>query len=60
MTREVVEAKAASVFGERADHWLQNPNKALSGQKPAGLLDTPEGRERVYTVLVRIEHGIYT
>lgn len=54
--------RAVDVFGGRpqAQAWLDRPNRALSGAAPQSLLATPEGRERVLTILGRIEHGIYS
>lgn len=53
---------AEEIFGarEKAFLWLGRPNAVLGNAKPVDLLDTPEGVQRVETVLGRIEHGIYS
>lgn len=45
---------------ERAAAWLREPNRALGGHVPFSLLDTETGARDVETVLMRIEHGIYS
>jgi putative toxin-antitoxin system antitoxin component (TIGR02293 family) len=46
--------------GEKAAHWLREPNLALGGEVPLDLLDTDAGRHDVETILRRIEYGIYS
>jgi putative toxin-antitoxin system antitoxin component (TIGR02293 family) len=57
-----VAARAAEVLGttEKADRWLQRPNRALGGRVPLELLDTDAGTQQVAEVLGRIEHGVYS
>lgn len=61
-TSDDVIHRAVDVFGDvaKARAWLDRPNRALSGATPRSLLDTPEGRERVLTVLGRLTHGVYS
>jgi putative toxin-antitoxin system antitoxin component (TIGR02293 family) len=44
----------------KAMHWLTTPNRALGGVVPMALLDSPEGKEEVLTILGRIEYGVYS
>lgn len=39
--------------------WIQKPQPALGGIKPAELMDTPSGRESVKRVLGAIQSGAY-
>ena len=39
--------------------WLQTPQAALGGQRPADLMDTAEGRELVSDLLARMLSGAY-
>jgi putative toxin-antitoxin system antitoxin component (TIGR02293 family) len=59
---DAVIARAIEVFGnsEKAASWLDRPNRVLAGATPRSFLSTPEGREKVLTVLGRIEHGVYS
>lgn len=54
--------KATSVFGSRlkAEEWLSTPAPGLDGHRPADLLASKAGMERVEQLLVRIEYGVYT
>lgn len=56
-----IKALADRVFGDgqKADTWLQRPNFALSGQKPADLLQDELGTAVVRELLERIDHGIF-
>lgn len=40
-------------------HWLERPQPALGGRKPADLIDTPTGVEIVSRLLGSIESGAY-
>jgi putative toxin-antitoxin system antitoxin component (TIGR02293 family) len=53
---------AAAVLGcERLSaDWMQRPQPALDGQRPADLLGSPEGRAAVELLLSRLEWGVYT
>ena len=55
-------ARAIEVLEDehKATHWLTTPNRALDGVVPMTLLDTPEGKEEVLTILGRIEYGVYS
>ncbi|MEX3897835.1 antitoxin Xre/MbcA/ParS toxin-binding domain-containing protein [Paraburkholderia sp. BR10954] len=57
-----VTAKAIGVLGskEAAKHWLATPAIALDRCRPLDLLHDPNGVESVMTLLVRIDHGVYT
>ena len=45
---------------EKAGRWLQKPNRALAGATPIELLRSDLGAEQVATILVRIDHGVYS
>jgi putative toxin-antitoxin system antitoxin component (TIGR02293 family) len=45
---------------EKAGRWLQKPNRALGGAVPLELLRSDLGAEEVETILVRIDHGVYS
>lgn len=55
-------AKGVSVFEDfdKLNRWLHKENKALNGQKPFDLLNTPTGIKLVNQVLGRIEDGVYS
>ena len=57
-----VAALAEDVLGDRtkAVRWLRQPNRALGGRVPLQHLDTDLGVREVETVLLRVEHGIYS
>ncbi|HWZ40353.1 MAG TPA: MbcA/ParS/Xre antitoxin family protein [Bradyrhizobium sp.] len=56
-----IKTLADRVFGDekKADAWLQRPNSALSGQRPADLLKDELGAAVVRETLERIDHGIF-
>ncbi len=45
---------------DKLNRWLHKENKALSGQKPFDLLNTPTGIKLVNQILGRIEEGVYS
>jgi putative toxin-antitoxin system antitoxin component (TIGR02293 family) len=51
---EVLEDQAAAL------HWLVRPQVGLGGRRPLALLTTEVGREQVESLLLRIEHGVYS
>ena len=55
-------ARGISVFEdlEKFNQWLKKENRALSGNKPFELLNTPTGIKMVGQLLERIEEGVYT
>ena len=55
-------SKGLSVFedSDKLSRWLQKENKALQGEKPIDLLNTPTGIKIVNKLLGRIEEGVYT
>jgi putative toxin-antitoxin system antitoxin component (TIGR02293 family) len=57
-----VAAAAEDVLDDhvKAGRWLQKPNRALGGVTPFDLLGSDLGAEQVETVLVRIDHGVYS
>jgi putative toxin-antitoxin system antitoxin component (TIGR02293 family) len=64
IAREIVEgstAPAARSFDSAKwlGHWLERPQPALGGRKPADLIDTPTGLEIVARLLGAIESGAY-
>jgi Protein of unknown function (DUF2384)/Anti-sigma factor NepR len=56
-----IKTLADRIFGDeqKAEAWLQRPNSALSGQKPADLLEDELGTAVVREMLERIDHGIF-
>ncbi len=54
--------KGLSVFedSDKLTCWLQKENRALQGERPLNLLNTPTGIKMVNRLLIRIEEGIYT
>jgi putative toxin-antitoxin system antitoxin component (TIGR02293 family) len=61
-TKGAIIARVEEVFGsrEKAEIWLNEPNRALNLQRPLDLLDTDEGAKQVEEVLIRIEHGVFS
>ncbi len=55
-------AKGLALFEDidKFSRWLQKDNRALGGQKPFDLLNTPTGIKMVNKLLGRIEEGVYT
>jgi uncharacterized protein (DUF2384 family) len=45
--------------GRWVGEWIQRPQPALGGRKPADLMDTPTGRESVKRVLGALGSGAY-
>ena len=54
--------RTAKVLGDReaAKAWLHHPNITLGNKTPIEMMDDPISEERVYAVLGRIEHGVYS
>ena len=54
--------KGLSVFedSDKFNRWLHKENRALKGQAPFSMLNTPTGIKVVNRLLGRIEEGIYT
>ena len=55
--------RALQLFeGDRkaAQHWLNEPAKALGGISPIEYLDTEAGAEAIQDLILRLEHGIVT
>lgn len=55
-------SRATDVFDDpaKAQHWLNQPNKALGGEVPLTLADTSAGEHEVEALLDRIEYGVYS
>lgn len=55
-------SRAVEVLGgeDLARQWLHTPIHAFNEVVPIALLDTPVGIQWVFTVLGRIEHGLYS
>jgi len=53
---------ALVLFGsaEQTVRWLKTPNQALAGVRPWDYLDSPAHVERVFVVLNRLEHGVFS
>ena len=56
-----IRALADRIFRDenKAEAWLQRPNRALSGQKPVDLLRDELGAAVVRELLEQIDHGIF-
>lgn len=56
-----IAARATEVLGDAGamQRWIREPNRALGGRTPLGLLDTEIGAQAVLDVLGRIEHGVF-
>jgi len=54
--------RTAKVLGDReeAKAWLHHPNITLGNKTPIEMMEDPISEERVYAVLGRIEHGVYS
>lgn len=50
------------IFGEadKFTRWLSNQNQALGGIRPIELLNNPLGNNMVYSLLGRIDFGVYS
>ena len=61
MTRESAAPEIAADFvpGRWLGEWLDNPNPALGGERPAALLDTVDGRALVSRLLDAMQAGTY-
>ncbi len=55
-------AFANDVFGDprKAHKWLRRPNRVLGGRVPLDLVDSDVGVRLVETILLRIQHGVYS
>lgn len=60
ITNTVVKGLAVFEDPDKFNKWLHKENRALKGQTPFELLNTPTGIKLVNQVLGRIEEGIYT
>jgi hypothetical protein len=51
---------AADVLGaNQVPAWMRSQIPSLGGATPYSLMRSPDGRRRVETVLLKIEHGVY-
>lgn len=59
-TKPVID-RAIEVIGDRekALRWMGTPVRALDYATPISLLSRPDGEERVMTVLMQLEHGVF-
>ncbi len=55
--QRTIEVLGSSIL---ANQWLITPIDALNHVSPLSLLDTPVGTQWVFTILGRIEYGIYS
>lgn len=55
-------SKCLDIFGtkENMQQWLSSSVIALGGKRPIDLLDTSFGIRMIFTVLHRLEHGVYS
>lgn len=60
MEEEAIIAKAADVLGGRdaALQWLDTPAFGLEWRRPFELFGTPEGRQTVMELLIRMEYCV--
>jgi uncharacterized protein (DUF2384 family) len=60
-TKSVLEKLALSAFGKKeyASEWFNKPAFGLGFKKPGELLNTPEGRKQVETLLWQIRYNVY-
>jgi len=56
-----LELFAERVFGdkEKAEAWLNSPNRSLLGRRPIDLLRDKAGTAIVREMLERIDHGVF-
>lgn len=66
VSEQIIQWAQIIVFGRSVfesnkifQHWMQTPNRALGGAKPADLLDTRQGAQLLLQLLGQIEHGVY-
>ena len=63
LAEDLVDPKARDAAGFDAGRWvgewIQRPQPALGGRKPADLMDTPTGRDSVKRVLGALGSGAY-
>jgi putative toxin-antitoxin system antitoxin component (TIGR02293 family) len=45
---------------DKFNHWINESNKALGGQKPLELLNSQFGKEEVKRLIGRIDYGVYS
>lgn len=45
---------------DQANGWFETPINALNGNTPGSLMHDQNGRENVYTILVRIRDGVFS
>jgi uncharacterized protein (DUF2384 family) len=57
-------ARALETFGDKAKalHWMNSPRDIFDGRSPQKLLETgdPSEQQRVLTVLIRIDYGVFS
>ncbi|MFG6638087.1 antitoxin Xre/MbcA/ParS toxin-binding domain-containing protein [Sulfitobacter sp. 1A12126] len=44
---------------ELAEQWMNRAAMGLNYERPADLLDAQDGRDRIETLLIQIEGGVY-
>lgn len=42
-----------------AEEWMSSPARGLDNRRPADLMETQSGRDRVETLLTQIDYGVY-
>lgn len=60
--RTITLQEATKLFGgdqEAAIRWLDTPRSIFNYTKPKDMLDTPEGIERVRTLIQQLAHGVF-
>ncbi|WP_226967875.1 MULTISPECIES: MbcA/ParS/Xre antitoxin family protein [Enterobacterales] len=63
MTSKDLHLKAVALFEgnqEATLRWCNAPNRALGWKTPAETIGTEEGRLMVASLILRIEHGVYS
>ncbi|EFN7897578.1 TPA: DUF2384 domain-containing protein [Escherichia coli] len=63
LTKNDVIQKATELFEgneSAALNWFNEPNRALQWKPPSEIMDSEEGALMVATLILRIEHGVYS
>ncbi|ECJ0461871.1 DUF2384 domain-containing protein [Escherichia coli] len=63
MTSKDLHLKAVALFEGNQDaalKWFNAPNRALDWKTPTEVIGTEEGKLMVVSLILRIEHGVYS
>jgi uncharacterized protein (DUF2384 family) len=56
---KLLKARAKEAIGDRAELWLQSPQRALNERTPLEVASTSEGMNEVMNLLGAVEDGGY-